>query len=1089
MGNFGTASAWSKKQLPDGRRRTQFASLGCTLVMLLGAAAASAQTTPEIPVFAYSANNGDSTVSIYKLNEGTGVLRGSSYVLAGTNPSSVLVVTPPGGIGTFLYVSNTGSDNISEFQVNTTTGSLTAVGEEGEIGAGAGPTVLSADPTQQYVYVTNGGGTTVSAFAIQSDGSLEPIGAAVQAGEGPVAITTVKETGGNFAYAVSQTDNMLTTFSIQANGALLSVAVQPVTGAQQLQAVAATPSGQFLYLADTGGGQVFAFAIAADGTLSQTDAISTPFPAGAGTSSIAIDPTSSYLFTANSTANSITSFVIGGNGSLNNPASVGLSEGAYGPDFVLVDPKGQFLYLLDAVVNLSQTFAISPPNATSPVVSLTAVSSAQARRAPASLALAAGTSAVSVAQEFLYVPNMGSNIISALTLNPQNGVPNLLTPQSSFDSVAAAPYLAVASPFGQSLLVANAGFNDAGTGITDFSVAASSGALGTPALSPLPVAPASETVDPSGRFLYAADQDNGAVYLYNIAADGTISGNFSTVAEPDDPTGVVTDPLGKYLFVESGGDGTSFVFVYIIDPVLGGLTQIEGSPFFNSYGASGGNGGNQEIVVDPSGNFVVLTNTDSASITVFQLQIGGGGVLAMVPGSPFNDGGSIGSIAFNPSGTVLYGIDLDGDDITTLPFDASNGTLGPFAQSAEIGLTPTAGIVDSTGQYYLLTGYPFADTNLPPPGSLTVYPIDPESGQIVIAGAEAVTLQQQPSSIAAVPQLTAAPPIVISPTSIPAGTVGVAYQAMFTTTGGFATVTVSASGALPNGMIFSEGELFGTPTQAGTFPLVITATDGANDMATENVTLTVNMGAPVITWENPAPITAGTALSATQLDATANIPGTFVYSPTAGTILEAGQETLSVTFTPTDYADYTTATATVTLTVNPSSGSGNLIIVINGNITLPANLITFTFPVKSVGGLAGTLNTTCASATIGCSISPCPAPLIANQSVMLTGSLFPLSNSSVRPGPTLPRLQLRGVWRVGLGCLACFLLACLMSARKQSLRWGFAAAALALGLVAGCGGGSGSASPNVVPAGQYTLNITAKLGTTTQTAQVVVSVQ
>ena len=38
----------------------------------------------------------------------------------------------------------------------------------------------------------------------------------------------------------------------------------------------------------------------------------------------------------------------------------------------------------------------------------------------------------------------------------------------------------------------------------------------------------------------------------------------------------------------------------------------------------------------------------------------------------------------------------------------------------------------------------------------------------------------------------------------------------------------------------------------------------------------------------PAAITYGTALSAAQLDASASVPGTFAYSPAAGTVLTAG---------------------------------------------------------------------------------------------------------------------------------------------------------------------------------------------------------
>lgn len=80
-----------------------------------------------------------------------------------------------------------------------------------------------------------------------------------------------------------------------------------------------------------------------------------------------------------------------------------------------------------------------------------------------------------------------------------------------------------------------------------------------------------------------------------------------------------------------------------------------------------------------------------------------------------------------------------------------------------------------------------------------------------------------------------------------------------------------------------------------------------------------NGAAPVtltITWATPAAITYGTALSASQLNATANVPGTFVYSQKAGTVLTAGTQTLTATFTPSDTSTYTTTTASVTLQVN-----------------------------------------------------------------------------------------------------------------------------------------------------------------------------
>jgi hypothetical protein len=49
------------------------------------------------------------------------------------------------------------------------------------------------------------------------------------------------------------------------------------------------------------------------------------------------------------------------------------------------------------------------------------------------------------------------------------------------------------------------------------------------------------------------------------------------------------------------------------------------------------------------------------------------------------------------------------------------------------------------------------------------------------------------------------------------------------------------------------------------------------------------------------------------------VAGTFAYTPAAGTVLAAGSQTLSATLTPTDTADYNSATATVTLLVSKAT--------------------------------------------------------------------------------------------------------------------------------------------------------------------------
>ena len=76
---------------------------------------------------------------------------------------------------------------------------------------------------------------------------------------------------------------------------------------------------------------------------------------------------------------------------------------------------------------------------------------------------------------------------------------------------------------------------------------------------------------------------------------------------------------------------------------------------------------------------------------------------------------------------------------------------------------------------------------------------------------------------------------------------------------------------------------------------------------------------PAITWTTPAAIVYGTPLSARQLDASAEVPGAFAYSPAAGTLLNAGAgQKLEVVFTPADPARYESAKATASLEVLPA---------------------------------------------------------------------------------------------------------------------------------------------------------------------------
>ncbi len=95
-----------------------------------------------------------------------------------------------------------------------------------------------------------------------------------------------------------------------------------------------------------------------------------------------------------------------------------------------------------------------------------------------------------------------------------------------------------------------------------------------------------------------------------------------------------------------------------------------------------------------------------------------------------------------------------------------------------------------------------------------------------------------------------------------------------------------------------------------------TPADTANYItASKDVTINVIKATPTITWSNPAAIVYGTALNGSQLNASASVPGIFVYNPPSGTVLSAGTQILNVDFTPEDSANYTTISTNVTIIV------------------------------------------------------------------------------------------------------------------------------------------------------------------------------
>ena len=145
------------------------------------------------------------------------------------------------------------------------------------------------------------------------------------------------------------------------------------------------------------------------------------------------------------------------------------------------------------------------------------------------------------------------------------------------------------------------------------------------------------------------------------------------------------------------------------------------------------------------------------------------------------------------------------------------------------------------------------------------------------------------------------------------------------TAGGYQPPILSenANDGLPIGVTFdpTTGILSGAPAPGteGTYTLNFTADNGIGTDAQQTFILTVRAETPVITWPTPAAITYGMPLESSDFDATANVPGTFVYSQAPGDVLPAvDTPELTVTFTPDDTADYATVTQAIPIEVDPA---------------------------------------------------------------------------------------------------------------------------------------------------------------------------
>ena len=256
------------------------------------------------------------------------------------------------------------------------------------------------------------------------------------------------------------------------------------------------------------------------------------------------------------------------------------------------------------------------------------------------------------------------------------------------------------------------------------------------------------------------------------------------------------------------------------------------------------------------------------------LSISAGGVISGTPTAP---GTVTAAITVTDSTTPTHMTATANLSIAIAPQNPSitttslpNGTVG----------SPYNATITGTGG---TTPYTFTATGLP--AGLSISAGGVISGTPTVAGPFSIVVtltdSTNPTHLTATANLSAtiAPQtLAITTSSLPSGTVGAGYSAQVQATGGTLPYTFTASG-LPGGLsITTGGQITGTPTLAGSYPVAITVTDSTNPThltATANLTIVISgvSGGPGLTISGA---TVGQNLQAPLIINLSQVPSTSV---------------------------------------------------------------------------------------------------------------------------------------------------------------------------------------------------------------------
>jgi 6-phosphogluconolactonase len=356
------------RTLPPTRLLVLFSLLALTIFLLLnGCGMVSNMTTTSA---------GPASL-VFVTNSGSGMV--SAFAVSMSGSLSLVSGAPfPAGAGAeflafdsvhkFLFVSNQGANTVSAFSVNTSTGMLAPVAGS-PFATGARPTGIAADPMGRFVFVANQAADSISVFIIGANGSLSPAPGSPFSAGSPYGLAV--NTAGTVLFANNFPDSMVSdlntvsSFQIGANGALTPVSGSPFATANSAGfasaiGLAADPSGKFLFVADHMAQSIVSFNILSTGALTPVSALPAPAPAcsvscHSNPLRLAVHPNDQFVYATNVQACTLSAFKMI-NGALSSIAEVPTGQHPFG---VALDPTGTFLFVANKMDNTISAFSVN----------------------------------------------------------------------------------------------------------------------------------------------------------------------------------------------------------------------------------------------------------------------------------------------------------------------------------------------------------------------------------------------------------------------------------------------------------------------------------------------------------------------------------------------------------------------------------------------------------------------------------------------------------------------------------------------------------------------------------------------------------